>query len=108
MKGTIFIFTAPVAGRETDYNTWYDEIHLPALLELPGFVAGQRFEHVPTSAPGTAPPAGYLAVYDVDDDPAVLAGGLLEKLGTGEIAISDSVDMTSVALWAFSSAGERA
>jgi len=33
-------------GRESDYERWYDEIHIPDMLQVPGFTAVQRFRVV--------------------------------------------------------------
>lgn len=58
------------ASRETEWNEWYDRVHLPAILEVRGFLAAQRFRSYDE-------PLTYLAVYDVSspevfNDPAYL------------------------------------
>jgi hypothetical protein len=71
--------------REREFNAWYDEVHVPDLLNTGLFSAVYRFESVATGtivgsgAPerDDAPradtarggPATYLAVYEMDGDP---------------------------------------
>lgn len=41
------VLSNPVAGREDDYNDWYDNEHLDDVLKVEGFVAAQRFRLAP-------------------------------------------------------------
>lgn len=63
--------TAPVAGAEVEFNHWYDQVHVPQVLSMPGFLTGQRFRLL---GDDTAPEPRYLAVYEIesDDIPATL------------------------------------
>lgn len=50
--------------KEGEFNEWYNTIHLPDVLETPGFVRATRWEH-------TNPKEGdakFLALYDVETD----------------------------------------
>jgi hypothetical protein len=52
------------AAREAEFNRWYDEIHLPDVLETPGLVRATRYEN-------TAPAEGqakFLALYEIETD----------------------------------------
>lgn len=52
------------AKREAVFNDWYDNIHLPDVLETPGFIRATRYEN-------TDPPEGkgkFLAVYEIETD----------------------------------------
>jgi hypothetical protein len=61
--------TNPVAGRETEFNAWYDGHHLREIVQhTPGFIAGRRFERAGSQRLGQAPPWRYLALYRVDAD----------------------------------------
>jgi hypothetical protein len=57
--------TSPVAGAETEFNRWYDGVHVPQVLTMPGFLTGQRFRLI-----GDDPAFGprYLAVYEIESD----------------------------------------
>lgn len=52
-----------------EFNAWYDEEHVPALLGVPGVLSARRFAAVPDDAgyAGPDPEAdfGYLAVYEL-------------------------------------------
>jgi hypothetical protein len=63
VKGVMVVTTSPAEGREADYNQWYDEEHIPALLSLPGFVSARRFR-----VHGEAAGPTYLAIYELEAD----------------------------------------
>jgi hypothetical protein len=54
-------------AREAEFNTWYDDVHLPDVLTVPHIVAAQRYK---LSGPPNKnePDAQYLAVYELDTD----------------------------------------
>ncbi|MBI2701798.1 DUF4286 family protein [Mycobacterium gordonae] len=69
-RGIIYVETYPSSpDREQEYNTWYDEVHLPELVNLDGIVAARRLRPVNGDGP-------YIALYEIegDDLQAVLAG----------------------------------
>jgi hypothetical protein len=51
-------------AREDEFNRWYDEVHLPDLLSVPGIVAARRYRVAP--ARGAEPSSQYLAVYEIE------------------------------------------
>jgi len=64
--------TNPAAGREQDFNDWYDNHHLSEVVNhLPGFVSGRRYRRSEHQRPGESPPWKYLAVYRVETDDLV-------------------------------------
>ena len=46
--------------REAEWNRWYDEEHVPAMLSVPGIVSCTRYQEL--GADGK-----YLAVYEIND-----------------------------------------
>ena len=51
-------------SREKEFNEWYATVHLPDILEIPGFMRAARYEN-------TNPGEGhgkFLAVYEIDTD----------------------------------------
>ncbi|MFC1948557.1 hypothetical protein ACFLW0_00045 [Chloroflexota bacterium] len=51
-------------AKEDEFNEWYNTIHLPDVLETPGFVRATRWEH-------TDPKEGdakFLALYDIETE----------------------------------------
>jgi len=49
-------------SREKEYNDWYDNVHLPDILETPGFVRAARYEN---SSPGEGQ-GKFLATYEIE------------------------------------------
>ena len=43
-KYTFVVFTNPVAGKEDEFNDWYNRHHIPDVLNVPGIVSGHRFK----------------------------------------------------------------
>ena len=87
-------FTNPVAGREDEYNAWYDGRHLPDVLAVPGFVAAQRFKVADDSAQAAH---RYLAIYDIEsDDVGATMERLMATVGTPAMMISDAMDASTV------------
>lgn len=66
------VLTNPVAGKEAEYNAWYDGRHLDDSLAIPGFVAGRRYKVTDTVGPESARWA-YLALYEIELDRAAEA-----------------------------------
>jgi len=51
-------------SREQEFNDWYDKIHLPDILETPGFIRAARYEN-------TVPMEGkakYVTMYEIETD----------------------------------------
>jgi hypothetical protein len=59
--------------REAEFNRWYDELHLPAILSSRHFVGAQRYK-LAGAASKSEPEATYLAIYEIDtaDVPAAM------------------------------------
>lgn len=48
--------------RETEFNEWYNEIHLPDIMQMPGFIRATRYENTdPDVGPGK-----FLAAYEIE------------------------------------------
>jgi hypothetical protein len=88
------VFNSPVAGKEDEYNKWYDQQHAPDVVSVPGFVSAQRFiysdvqlREVPLKKPK------YLVMYKIvtSDLPAVIAE-VQHRLKTGQTRVSATLD----------------
>ena len=51
-------------AREAEFNEWYNKIHLPDVLETPGFIRATRYENTEPSAGK----AKFLALYEIETD----------------------------------------
>jgi hypothetical protein len=58
----------PSEGREAEYNDWYWNEHLKAILAIPGVISGQRFTAAPQQFGNAPQPFKYLAVYEIETD----------------------------------------
>lgn len=52
------------ASREAEFNEWYNKIHLPDVLEIPGFIRAIRYENTEPSEEK----AKFLAIYEIEAD----------------------------------------
>ncbi|MBI2847862.1 MAG: hypothetical protein HYX83_01660 [Chloroflexi bacterium] len=51
-------------AREAEFNEWYNKVHLPDIMETPGFLGATRYEIV---LPATGE-AKFLAIYEIEAD----------------------------------------
>jgi hypothetical protein len=95
------VFTNCTPGEEAEYNRWYDEIHRPDLLRVPGIVSATRSELSPfqtTFVEGKIELCGieangakyrFLAVYALDtDDPNSVLNEVRTRAYTPRMEIS--------------------
>lgn len=96
-KYTFVVLTNPTPGKEAEYNEWYNKIHIADVLNVPGFVAAQRFKLADTQFGDGYQTHRYLALYELETDD--LQGSLKElkkRIGTPEMVISDAIDMAGI------------
>lgn len=105
----LIVFSAPTPGKEDEYNDWYNNVHLAEVIEIPGFVAAQRFRLSDDQLPGFQPsPHEYLSIYEFDRPPGEPLETLRKLLEADEIGLPDSIQVESICPWAYSSISERA
>lgn len=52
------------AAQEGAFNTWYNEVHVPDIMKLPGVISAKRWEDIePAAETGK-----YLAMYEIEID----------------------------------------
>lgn len=94
-KYTFLALTNPVAGKENEFNEWYDKHHVPDVINVPGFISGQRFK-LADSQMGNAEATKtyrYLALYEIEtDDVAATLKELMARGGTADMVASDAID----------------
>ena len=71
--GLLMVWTDIDAEHETEFNRWYDEEHLPRLLEVPGFLSAGRY-----SALKGGPK--YLAIYELEDHNVLRSAAYLDTV----------------------------
>jgi hypothetical protein len=55
--------------REDEYNAWYNTEHIPAMMQVPGFVTARRFitvKSVPAKGGSKLPAPKYVSAYDLE------------------------------------------
>ena len=108
-KYTFLALTNPVAGKENEFNEWYDKHHIPDVVNVPGFVSGQRFRLTDSQFGGEASKAfKYLALYEIEtDDIDATIKELRARGGTADIVPTDALDAKSVATYMFTPIKEK-
>ena len=71
--GLLMVWTDIDAEFEPEFNRWYDEEHIPRLLQIPGFLSAGRY-----SALKGGPK--YLAIYELEDHNVLRSGAYLDTL----------------------------
>lgn len=80
------VISDPAPGQEDEYNRWYDAVHIPEALQIPGFRAARRFKMaIVADDPDHTLGASYLTLYDLDVDAATAVHNLAEARATGRM-----------------------
>jgi hypothetical protein len=88
----LVVLSNPVAGRDAEYNDWYNTIHLQDVTAVPGYRSAQRFKL--THPMGFEHQWQYLALYEVEtDDPDAAIQNLLSRQNTELMHISEALDV---------------
>ena len=106
-KYIMAVYSNAVEGREDEYNQWYNDIHLGEVLEVPGFVAAQRFSVTGDPVRGDSPAHKYLAIYELEtDDPGACLTALNGAVANG-MNISDAISMEDVVAQVYGPISDR-
>lgn len=108
---TYLVFSNPVEGREDEFNTWYDTVHLPEVLATPGMRSAQRFAlretEITHHSPLPRPDHGYLLVYELEGEPDAVMARIQEAVANGTMHMSDALAVDTVAMSFWSPIGEK-
>ena len=95
-KAVMVVLSQPAdPSREDEYNEWYDNVHIPEVCDIPGFVGARRFK-VSDAGPLPVDPAApaYLAIYELDsENPAATCQELTVRSADGRMHMSDVLSM---------------
>jgi len=92
-RHVLVVYTNPVEGEEDEYNKWYDETHLPDIVDVPGVVSGTRLKLNPVAGTGEGATHQYLALYEIDGDPAAVMAEIGARVGNGQMVLSSAADL---------------
>ncbi|MCB0937041.1 MAG: hypothetical protein KDB55_13695 [Mycobacterium sp.] len=91
------VFSNPVPGKEDEFNQWYDNVHIPELLRVPGMLSATRYAlqdaaiyHVEG---GAVPEHRYMCVYELEGDVDEIMGTIRKSVLNGQVHMSDSLDV---------------
>ena len=87
------VFTNPAAGREDEFNRWYDTQHAPDVVSIPGFVSAQRYVRSDAQMRPDAPESPrYLVVYEIATrDLAAVYAEVNRRATDGRTRMSDAI-----------------
>jgi len=91
-RSKLVVFANATEGSDTEFNQWYDEIHLGEVLAIPGFVGAERLELSDVQVAPEDRPHRYLAIYEIEGDPQAALDALLAASSTMNMSITLSDD----------------
>jgi hypothetical protein len=108
-KYTLVVLTNPTPGKEAEYNRWYNEQHIPDVLNCKGFVSAQRFRMSDTQMGANADKSyKYLALYEIEtDDLNASIKDLQSRSGTADMVLSDAIDLKGASARMFEPVAEE-
>ncbi len=108
-KYTFVVMSNPTTpAQEAEYNEWYNKIHIADVLNVPGFVAAQRFKLADAQFADGKPAHRYLALYEIETDD--LRGSFAElqkRIGTADMFMTEAIDMKGLSAATFTPVAER-
>jgi hypothetical protein len=96
MPKGVFVVLSSAATPEQDeaLNSWYDDVHLPEVLEVPGIVSARRFKVASAQATDDASLGSdevYLAIYELDGDFEAVAADVPRRATDGTFTMTDTI-----------------
>lgn len=85
-KGIMFAFTAAKPGHREDLNQWYDEQHVPDLLDVPGVTDATRYDLRLIKMPDGFPELDFLAAYSMDGDIEAIYREIGSRMGPDRLS----------------------
>ena len=66
------VYSNPVEGKDDEFNEWYDNVHIPELLAVPGMLSAQRYTlheaEMYRMEGGRPPDHRYAIIYEMEGD----------------------------------------
>ena len=100
------MLTNPIEGEDDTFNKWYDAIHVPEVLDVPGVIAAQRYdlaelkipddEDLPAQLP--PPTHRYLVIYELDREPEVVMAEFLKRVMSGKLSLGETLDLSTISM----------
>jgi hypothetical protein len=110
----LLVFTNAAEGREEEFHRWYDEVHIPDVLRVPGVESAQRHVISPVvteeieGAPNPAPPAHqFMVAYTLSRSGNEVMSEFTPRVTSGDMPLSDVMDFETIALSVWKPMGSR-
>lgn len=91
----LLVLTNPLPGRADEFNRWYSEVHLPEVLQRPGFVSARRFRlgNGQLNLDGFAQSQhSYLALYEIEGDADAALAHVKKEMESGGLSVTEALD----------------
>ncbi|MBE1537646.1 DUF4286 family protein [Actinomadura algeriensis] len=86
-KSILHVMSLPSSPEVADeYNRWYEDVHMPEVVALEGFVSARRYAPTKDGAP-------YVAVYEIEGDAKAAMKRLNQAMGDGSMNLSDKIQL---------------
>ena len=86
-------------SREEEFNTWYDTVHAPESMQIPGVISCRRYKLSDTQAMASGL-AQFLAIYEVEPEAVEsVPKHLAELAGAGKISTIEIMSGGTMALY---------
>jgi hypothetical protein len=101
----LVILSNAAKGSDDAYNAWYTGQHLDEVVALPGVRSARRFEYTGISTipypdeEDPHPSRQYLAIYELEGDPATAVEGIREARASGDLVRPG--DIVDISAWVF-------
>ncbi len=93
-KCRLVALTNPLPGKEEEYNHWYQNVHLPEVIGLPGGIQAQRFKLVAKLMGSDA--NQNLAIYEFEmENPGDLMANFGAAAQAGKMTPGTAQDMAT-------------
>ena len=106
------VFSNPLEGRDDEFNEWYDSVHIPELLAVPGMLSAQRYDlrdaEIYGMEGGNAPEHRYAIIYEMEGDVDAILNQIQKSVVAGQIHMADCLDMSSWRLSFWNPRGPKA
>jgi len=90
----LVVYSRPAAGREEEYNDWYNNQHLKDVLAQPGYISARRYKLTKFKLDDAMPDAShpYVAFYHMEtDDPEQTLNDMKQRVEAGVIGLTEAM-----------------
>lgn len=99
-KYKLLVLTNCTPGTDAEFNRWYNDVHIPDVLKVPGFTGATRAKVAEATSEGAD--HQYCAIYEFEsNDVGATLAELSARAGDGRMEMSDTIDLAGVSMRAY-------